>query len=81
MWQLLDNTEVSSDIDTGTGADTTLPLADHGGEDAVEFASPAKARYQRDINGPHSKSRKKPLPATYEPGTTLPPTSPRSLSS
>lgn len=67
MMQLLDNTEVSSDIDTGT--DATPPLADPGEEDADEFASPAKARHQGNVNGPHSKSRKKPLPATYEPGT------------
>lgn len=67
MWgQLLDNTQVSGDVDTGTEADPNE-------EDADEFASPTKARRQGDFNGPHSKSHKKPLPATYEPGTLPPP--------
>lgn len=61
--QLLDNTQVGSDVDAGTGVNS--PLADLD-EDADEFA---KARRQGDFNGPQSKSRKKPLPATYEPGT------------
>ena len=67
MWgQLLDNTQVSGDVDTGTEVD---PIE----EDAEGFASPTKARRQGDFNGPHSKSHKKPLPATYEPGTLPPP--------
>ncbi len=58
--QLLDNTQVSGvsgGIDTGTEVD--------GNEDADEL-SPTKARRQGDF-------RKKPLPATYEPGTLPPP--------
>ena len=75
MGQLLDNTQVSGDVGTGVNS----PLADPDpDEDADEFASPTKARRQGDFNGPQSKSRKKPLPATYEPGTwPVPPLSPR----
>jgi len=65
-WQLLDSTEVNSDVDTGT--DATPTLADLG-EDADEFASPSKARRKGYVNATYAKSRKKPLPATYEPGT------------
>lgn len=64
FWQLLDDTEVGGDVDTGTDA----PLADPC-EDADEFANPAKTRRKGDANGSYSKNRKKPLPATYEPGT------------
>ena len=65
--QLLDNTEVDSYIDTGTYPTSTLADPDPG-EDA-EFESPAKARRKTGVKGSHPKTRKKPLPATYEPGT------------